>query len=395
MTLTYLGHATWDPPAGASRERQGLYAMLKLDQTLGAYDVRAKVSVNRNPEADAQVYNDRLYLDEWYVHRAFGALDLTVGRQPVRGGRATLVNPTDYFDQRDYRDALLSTDRVRATDAVRAVVFAGSYQWSAVYAPRHTKSLMPNTDSRWFFQLPQTVDAEGASVPLTYTWIDYTGSHTDGSRPQVLLKLDREAQGFSYAVSYFDGEDNLPAFEARDPEPTPGGLLVGIDQLYPDKRALGIDTEVLLGKAVLRAEATRVDLSYADGTRDRYDHLVAGIDLNVEHGLFGEETYFALEYSKQFARDGQRYGKEDLRHILSDALLARVEVSWGTRDSVTTDVVFDTRRRQSAVMLEWRHELSDRLTLHVSGDLLSGRSDTFFGQYTRNDRLGLRLEYTL
>jgi len=353
VTLTYLSHFAWDPPAGNSSDRQGVYASWKVDHAIGPYAAHVKVSANANPEADRAVYDDRFAVDEFFVRRQMGAWDMTLGRQPIRGGRATLVNPTDYFDQRDYRDALLSTDRLRATDALRLVGFLGGYRLDTVYAPRHTPSLMPHTDSRWFFRLPRDVEVEGQSVPVSYTWADYATRHTDLSRPQVLLKLDRDADGASYAVSYFRGEDNLPAFGARDPVVTSAGLVIPIDQAFPDKAAIGFDAEVLLGKAVFRAEATRVSLYYGDGSRDRYDHVVVGFDVNLEHGVFGEETYVALEYSKQFTREGQRYEKEDLRHILSDALLGRVEVSWSSRDSVATELVYDTRRRHSAVMLEW------------------------------------------
>jgi hypothetical protein len=257
----------------------------------------------------------------------------------------------------------------------------------------HTKSLMPHTDSRWFFQLPAVADVgDGTLVPLSYSWADYDATH--GGAPQTQLKLNYEGEGFSTALSWFDGEDTLPAFDGRDPVPGPAGLAIAIDQRYADKRAIGADAEVLWGKAVLRVEAARIDLTYDTGRTDDYDHVVAGLDLNLEHGLLGKETYLAFEYSKQFARDGQDWTKEDLRHILANAFLARLDITLGDHDSVVTDLVYDHLNGQNAVLVEYRHAFTDAVAMIVSADVLGGAPDTFFGQFTRNDRLGLRLEVT-
>lgn len=392
-TLTYQGHLAPDPPATQSVDQHG--ATVRWEGTQGAGDTRlhANVRASRDPERDRAVYDDTVNIDELYAQRAVGPVDVVAGRQLVRGGRATLLNPTDVFDARDYRDALLSADRVRGIDALRVTWFHDVLTLSAVTTPVHTTSLMPHPDSRWFFALPPVADVGGGQlVPSSYDWTDYDTTHV--GHPQSQLKLTHEGEGASYSISWFEGEDNLPAFNGRDPVPGPTGLFIGIDQLYADKRVLGADAEILLGKAVLRVEAARTALSYADGRTDDYDHVVAGFDLNLEDGLFGKETYVAFEYSKQFARDGQTWIKEDLRHILANALLARVDITLGDHDSVTTDLVYDHLNGQNAVLVEFRHQFTDELALHLTADVLGGSPDTFFGQFTRNDRLGLRLEYT-
>lgn len=393
VTLLYQGHLTPDPPTDQSVDQHGALARLEASQELGDVLLQGKVRASVDPERDRSEYDDTLYLEELSAQRAFGPVDIVAGRQPVRGGRATLVNPTDAFDARDYRDALLSADRVRAVDGLRATWFNDAWTLSAVTTPVHTKSLMPHPDSRWFFALPPVADVGGGQlVPVNYTWADYDATHVGA--PQTQVKLNHEGEGASYAVSWFDGEDNLPAFNGRDPVPGAAGLDVAIDQVYADKRAFGVDAEVLLGKAVLRVEAARIDLTYANGRTDDYDHIVAGFDVNLEHGLFGKETYFAFEYSKQFARDGQEWTKEDLRHIFANAFLARMEVTLGDHDSVVTDLVYDHLNGQRALLVDVRHDFTDQLVLHVTADLLGGDADTFFGQFTRNDRLGLSLEYT-
>lgn len=393
VSLLYQGHLTADPPAGRGMDQHGVLARLEASQEAGGVLLQGTVRASVDPERDRDEYDDTLYLEELTAQRAFGSVDVIAGRQFVRGGRATLVNPTDAFDARDYRDALLSADRVRAIDGLRATWFSNSWNLNVVATPVHTKSLMPHPDSRWFFALPPAADVGGGQlVPLTYAWADYDATH--GGTAQTLVKFNHEGEGVSYAMSWFDGEDNLPAFDGRDPVPGPAGLAIAIDQLYADKRALGVDAEVLLGKAVLRVEAARIDLTYANGRTDDYDHVVAGFDLNLERGLFGKETYFAFEYSKQFARNGQDWTKEDLRHIFSNAFLARVDVTLGGHDSLVTDLVYDHLNGQNALLVDYRHDFTDQLVMHVTIDLLGGSSDTFFGQFTRNDRLGLSLEYT-
>lgn len=391
-TLSYQGHVAPDVAADQSVTQHGVSVRWEGTQDVGETSLHANVRASRDPERDRSVYDDTVYVDEFYARRTIGPVDIVAGRQWVRGGRATLVNPTDAFDARDYRDALLSADRVRAIDGLRATWYADAWTVSAASTPVHTPSLMPHPESRWFFALPATVDVGGGQrLPVVYDWTDYDARHV--GHLQTQFKVSHEAEGASYSLSWFDGEDNLPAFDGRSPVPGDAGLFVGIDQLYAERQMLGADAEILVGKAVLRVEAARIDLTFADGRRDDYDHLVAGFDLQVENGLFGKETYVAFEYSKQFARDGQDWTKEDLRHIFANAFLARIDLTLGDHDRLVADIVYDHRNGQNAALLEYRHEYTDALSLSLTADLLGGSADTFFGQFSRNDRLGLRLEY--
>ncbi|AVP97219.1 hypothetical protein C7S18_08425 [Ahniella affigens] len=392
-TLSVSTMMTSDPSEDQARNLAGVSALFEAQHELGGWTLTGLARAEENPERDRNEYDDTVALLELRAQRALGPIDLTLGRQLVRGGRATLVNPTDVFDARDSRDALLATDRVRAVDAMRLAWFLDNWQATFVTTPVHTKSLMPHPDSRWFFQLPASADlGDGTIVPIAYSWADYDATHLGA--PQTQFKLNHEGEGFSYALSWFDGEDTLPTFDSRAPILGPSGLQVEIDQTFAHKQAWGADAELLVGKAVLRIEAARIKRRFEDGRRDDYDHIVAGFDLSLEHGLFGQETYLAFEYSKQFARDGQDWNKEDLRHILANAFLARVDVTLGDHDSVVADVVYDHLQSQNALLFEYRHGFNDQLDLFVTTDVLGGDAETFFGQYTRNDRLGLRLEYT-
>lgn len=394
VELEYRGHYYSDGAKADPNIRQGFYAAIDVGQQIGRLSLKARASARSNQEADYGIYDDRLYLEEMKVVYSTEKMDIAAGRQAIRNGRATLVNPTDYFDQRDYRDALLATDRYLGTDGVKLTYRVAGFDVDAVYAPIRKASLMPHVQSRWFFALPDAIDiGVGDPVPVSYRWSKYDGTTSDPGKPQVMLKLNRDADSFSYAFSYFRGQDNLPDFEEGVPFVGRSGLVVPIVQSYPTKRSFGVDAEVLAGKFVLRAEAARVDLDYAGGRRDRYDHAVVGFDIAVDNGLFGKDTYLAVEYSKQVSRDGAKYRKENLRHIFSDALVARLELDVTSEDSVSGNVVYDTANGQSVAMIEWRHEFNDRLSMKTSIDILSGSRDTFFGQYGRNDRVGFGLEY--
>ncbi len=394
VDLEYQGHFYGNGSDGDPRTRQGVYAAIDIGHRTGDLSFKARASARQNPEADYGIYDDRLYVEELKVVYSTEKIEIGAGRQHIRNGRATLVNPTDYFDQRDYRDALLATDRALATDGVRLTYRIGGFDAEAVYAPISRTSLMPHVKSRWFFALPDAIDlGDGNSIPVTYRWEQYDGSRNTPDRPQVMLRLNRDAELLSYSVSYFRGRDNMPTFDEGLPIVGPSEVIVPIVQSYPDKRSFGFDAEILIDKLVMRAELARVDLDFRDGRQDRYDHAVVGFDINMDSGVFGKQTYLAFEYSKQLSRDGVRYEKEDLRHIFSDAILARAEIELGSTDSVSGNIVYDTRNRQSAAMIEWKREFSDRLSVTTSLDLLSGRPDTFFGQYSRNDRIGIMMEY--
>lgn len=354
----------------------------------------SQVSASNLAETDYVLFDDRLFIERLSMKHSFIHADVILGRQDLRFGRASFVNPTDFFDPRDYRDVLLSGDRRLPTDALHVIAYVEQTQYSVTLSPRKGKSYMPHTDSRWFFDLPVELNTGGGeNIPLRYSWRNYDDGETDFSDPQYLLRFERTLKQASFSLSYFSGIDNMPVFEPSAPSLDAGGALIVLDQIYPDKSAIGLDLEVSLGLWVLRMEAAQIELTAKGREVDRYQHYVVGFDAKFNDGLFGKETYVAIEFSKQYSDVIDRYDREDIRHLFKNMLFVKLDIDLDSFHVISLDGIYDPQDHQSVAMLSWQHLLSDQLTIEWSADFIRGRPETFFGQYQDNDRISLSVEY--
>jgi len=289
---------------------------------------------------------------------------------------------------------LLSADRRLPTDALHAVVYAGQTQYSFTVSPRKTRSYMPHTDSQWFFDLPTEFDAGGnVIVPLQYAWQDYDDGETDLSDSQYLIRFEHTLNQLSYSLSYFRGFDNIPVFELSTPGLVGGSALIVLDQIYPDKSAVGFDLEINMDPWIFRLEAAHTELTSIGREVDRYQHYVVGVDAKFNNGLFGKETYVAIEYSKQYSDDIDLYGREDIRHLFKNTLFAKLDIDLDSFHVLRLEGINDSQDHQSVVMLSWEYLFSDEITIELSADMIRGRPETFFGQYEDNNRIGFSMEY--
>jgi len=369
-------------------------AAFGFSENLGKWLFDSKILARSLAETDYDLYDDRLFIERFLMKRSFANADVTFGRMDVRFGRASFVNPTDFFDPRDYRDVLLSDDRRLPVDALHVVAYAEQTQYSLTVSPRKSRSYMPHTDSRWFFDLPTEFDIGGNTiVPLQYAWQDYDNGESDFSDPQYLVRFEHTLSQLSYSLSYFRGIDNIPVFESLTPRLVGGGALVVLNQIYSDKSAVGFDLEVSLDPWVFRLEAAHIELRSEGREVDRYQHYVAGVDAQFNNGLFGKETYVAIEYSKQYSDDIDLYGREDIRHLFKNMLFAKLDIDLNNFHVLKINGIYDPQDRQSVVMLLWEYLFSDQITIELSADIIRGRPETFFGQYEDNSRIGLSMEY--
>ena len=369
-------------------------ARIELSEYLDNWEFTGKVKASVLAEADYELFDDRLFVDILTAKRMFDSADVIIGRQDLRFGRATFINPTDYFDPRDYRDVLLSENRRLPTDALHSVFYSAQSQYSFTISPRKTRSYMPNTDSRWFFDMPREFDAgNNIIIPIQYVWADYDSGETDFSDPQYLLRFEHTMTRFSFSLSYFKGTDNIPLFEAGEPLLEGAAAIIAVDQIFPDKTAYGFDLEASFDTWILRAEAAHIELRSPGRDTDRYQHYVFGGDANFNNGLFDKDIYFAIEYSKQYSDRIDSYQREDIRHLFKNTLFAKLDIDLDVFNTIGINALYDTGNYQKVFNLSWENLFSDQLSLELSADIIRGGEDTFFGQYKDNGRLGFNLEY--
>src|SRR5262249_49162858 len=127
-------------------------------------------------------------------------------------------------------------------NAVRATYESGGNSIDAVWQPWFTPSRTPLLNQRWA-QLP----VQAASFSIKDNGARYPGGSQYG------VRWNHFARTFEYSLSYFEGRQNLPSFDAAlvpALQPT-----IVVQRYYPQLRLYGADAAVPLAWFTVKGEA--------------------------------------------------------------------------------------------------------------------------------------------
>jgi len=172
------------------------------------------------------------------IHR--GKVTAEIGRQLIRWGKTDILNPTDQFAPKDYLSSVVDTDFLGVT-AARVTYESGGDTVDLVWQPLFTPSRTPLLNQRWTALPPE---AAGVSI------IDGGARYPGGS--QYGARWNHIGSGYEYSLCFFDGNQNLPSFDAAL---GPALSSVTLTRTYPDLRLYGGDAAIPLSWLTVKGEA--------------------------------------------------------------------------------------------------------------------------------------------
>ena len=172
------------------------------------------------------------------IHR--GKITAEIGRQLIRWGKTDILNPTDRFAPKDYLSSVVDTDFL-GVSAARVTYESGGDTVDLVWQPWFTPSRTPLLNQRWTALPPE---ASGVSI------LDAGARYPGGS--QYGARWNHIGSGYEYSLCFFDGNQNLPSFDATL---GPSFSSVALTRTYPDLRLYGGDAAVPLPWITIKGEA--------------------------------------------------------------------------------------------------------------------------------------------
>jgi hypothetical protein len=326
---------------------------------------------------------------ELYTDLKLGKLDLRIGKQQIRWGRADGFNPTDNLVPYDYLNTF-SDERI-AVPAAKADYYYRGARFEAVWLPLFTPSRLPRLGQRWFPVLPPTTASpDPTAPPLTLDYADGATvfpARTPGNG-QWALRWNQLVPRAEFSVSYFDGFDDLPFFTAT-PSPIagrPDTLRFLLDRSYYRVQVAGADFASSVGPFGVRAEAA----FFNQNDPGNHDHLlfVAGVDRT-----WGD-WFVILQYADQTVAgtlaDTALFPDLGLR----STLLMRVERTLGPAS--TFEVKSAVRLRDGDFLLQplYSRALANDWRLKIGTTLFAGPREGYLGQFRDNGYLNVQLTYT-
>ena len=316
-----------------------------------------------------------LDIEEYYLEYVSQVFDVRVGKQIYNWGKADGINPSDNLSTVDLTD--LVDDRDIGIFSARVNLFLGS-NWilETVWSPFFTPLRLAPPGTRFSF-IP-----EGSPIRLNPRELPVTSL----ANSQYALRLLGFLGPIDLSLIWYDGINDAPVSRLeRDGSVTP---------IFNKISVLGANVAFNTGKIGWRAE---VGYRMTDGGRaDDFVQYVIGVDRTFADVLFDHDLYVLLQYvglevtSK--ARDPQPGGLSQA--FTNTAIgLFRYEFSDDTELEWRTTINLD--KWDHLLEVQFSHKFSDALELVIGGTVFGGDADTFFGQFDENDRVFLRLTYTL
>lgn len=309
------------------------------------------------------------------VRRAVATLtsrgvDLTLGRQFIRWGKADVLNPTDRFAPRDFMDVVVSD--FLAVSGARLTYERSGRSIDLVWVPAFTPSRLPLAGRRW-----------AATPPVTefVATVDGGAEYPKGS--QFGARWNHVASGFEYSLSFYQGFNHLPLFDSRF---TPAPPRIEVVQVFPATRMYGGDVAWPLRWFTLKGEAGY--FTSRDPRADEYGLYVIQAERQVGEwflvGGYAGQTVTKRRAITDFAPD----------RGMARSFVGRASYTIDVNRSLTLQGI--VRQNGDGVWLEG--EYSQAMGQHwrttVRFDLIRGRDSDFLGQYRRNSHLTATVRYS-
>jgi len=298
-------------------------------------------------------------------------VDVRVGRQKVRWGKADGINPTDFFTPIDFTLPLpLEEDRYEAVPAIRTDLHVGETDSLSLVAVRGFNP----TRVPWPRDSPVAVrDDEPSGWQVGARWL-------------------RTGERLDWSVSAFRGRSTLPSLHAA-----PGADATGLVRHYPRVDALGADVARNFGALGFRAEAAYYRRRADDGRQAAASGymLVAGVDRSIDNWNINVQGLF---HHTPDWRDPTRES-EPLRRLaaVQNAIVhgqqkrsmvgatARIAAHW-RHETLRAELLLVGYASPYSLFARpmLTYDLSDRTRLRAGYEHYTGADASYFGALERN-----------
>jgi hypothetical protein len=327
-------------------------------------------------------------LSEFYFDAKLGHLDLRIGKQRIRWGRADGFNPTDNVIPYDYLD-LFSETRLPSA-AIKADLYLAQSSFEFIWTPFYTPTRLPLIGQRWFPRIPDDMP-DNSSNPVPVAYQDTGGalpSRTIGNS-QWGVRYNQILPGAEFSLSYLDGFDDIPFFRPKMPLLQPNlpvpDILVSFSREYYRSRIVGLDFASEIGPFGVRGEA-----AYYDRTDPgNLDHLLFVIGLDKTWGDWSA----IVQYAGQ-KLNGRIPGQATFPELgLGSALIYRLERTLGPSRSFQIKGAVRLTDGDFLVQPVYSVAITNGWRLKLGASIFAGPQNGYLGQFRDSSHITVQLIY--
>jgi hypothetical protein len=305
-----------------------------------------------------------------------GGLDVDIGKQFIRWGKADIIHPTDRFAPSDFINVISS--ELLPVSGVRASFQHQSDTFEGVWIPRLTPSRVPLLDQRW-----TAVPQAAVGVPI----VDAGARFPDGR--QLGVRWSHVGAGIEYAFSFFDGFNNLPNIESALTGSSPVLVLL---RAYPAIRAYGGEAAVPTRWLTLKGEAEYFTLrsTAAASAVPTDDYILYVVEFERQSG----EWVFAGGYAGEIVTEQRQAVAFAPDRGMTKSFVGRAGYTIDPRRALAFESAVHQDGRGLYVKAQYTQAYGQHLRLTLNGVGIAGQDDDFIGQYHRNSHVAVALRYS-
>jgi hypothetical protein len=358
-------------------------------------DIRHALSEDQRLEVETRILGEDLTREGrtradwisayWFIRSAH--MDLRIGQQKIRWGKADGINPTDFFTPIDYTILLpLEDDRYLSVPAVRADLHVSDTgTLSAVIEPDFTPSRVP-----WPKPTPVVVRDDEPS---------------GREHPQLGLRWLHTGEQLDWSVSAFHGFATLPLLDFDGFAADGSANYV---RHYSAIDAIGADVARNFGKVGFRAEIAYTKPRRGEGDEGRQRaqssyFLVAGIDRSFDEWNINVQAL--LRHTPDYDKTVSFAGSQEQWAAIQNAIVhgqqerfmygmtARLVADW-LHDTMQTELLMVTNfsPTNSFIRPLVTYAVSDQRKIRFGAEYYSGPQLSYFGSLKPNRTVFLEFQ---
>lgn len=340
-------------------------------------------------------------VDQVYATSSVGSLDVTAGRKVVKNSVNTLYSPADRLWIPESNDPL--NVKEIGNWMVALDYYLGDTTFSYILMPWFNPPKEPHESNRWYGSSDDTTGA--SAVNNLASSEDYPGFNI--KKVQNFAKIKTTVKGFDFFVSGYYGRNASPVVRRYDyyvTTTTPLGITTRqkVSDFIKDyvqvlNYAAGLSTTLdnweLHGEFFYQnALADKDDdfIAFAPGATFTIDESVKKFSLDKIDitGEYAREVIkrYQSHHSYEQSSEGARYGRNNwLTRII-------IKVNEDLRFAYGNDLDLNTGGNMHNLGVEYKFHPGWEYSLN--GELISGKSGSYWGQWRQNDRIVSSLKYT-
>jgi len=351
---------------------------------------KGDVGLYVNPVFNYNSLNDNLDINlrQAYFDIYFDVFDLRIGKQQIIWGKADGVFITDVISPRDLSDFILPEfEEIRiGINAVKLDYYLGNSTIEAVWIPTFQPTIMPDSNSIWYPQMPEFPIQSTIEPP------NEVGNKLSESEMAMKYSYLGSALDFEFMAAYM-WDDNpamyiIPYFTQGNP--LPDSLII-----QPEYHRLPM-VGASFGKSFLGAVIRGEGAYYFDKKFSAEDFSVNGIkEKDYAHYLLGyDHNWFDMNVSFQFIQEYILDYEDDIRNDefsnFATFLVAKTFLNETLELSLFSYYGIDNE--DALLRPKLSYDISDGFNFLIGTDIFIGDKGDF-GQYNENDLGYLKVRY--